>query len=138
MRAERVCVLREGGMGPNTDPSLSFFLSYKRTVADFRRCGKQAPTVYGVPYVSDCVGSNERFHNAEMQQSGNGNGKRFGWGYNDSPDPAAPKLTGDDVAVPVPCDDGSCHTDYISCLMSLSKKAGELRSLLMEAEEAKD
>lgn len=32
-------------------------MNYKRTVEDFKRCGSKAGTVYGLPYVSDCVGS---------------------------------------------------------------------------------
>ena len=108
---------------------MTVLMNYKRTVADFRRCGKQAPTVYGMPYVSDCVGSNERFHNAERASR---NGKRFGWGYNDFPEQATPNLKCEDLALPVPCDDGACHTDYISCLRSLSSTAEELSSQLLE------
>ncbi len=37
---------------------MSVLMNYKRTVEDFKRCGSKAPTVYGLPYVSDCVSSN--------------------------------------------------------------------------------
>jgi hypothetical protein len=36
---------------------MSVLMNYKRTVEDFKRCGSKASTVYGLPYVSDCVGS---------------------------------------------------------------------------------
>lgn len=61
-------------------------MNYKRTVEDFKKCGSKAGTVYGLPYVSDCVGNSEL------------------------------NLKCDDLAYPVPCSDGKCHTDYISCL----------------------
>lgn len=32
-------------------------MNYKRTVEDFKRCGSKSPTMYGLPYVSDCVGN---------------------------------------------------------------------------------
>lgn len=37
---------------------MTVLMNYKRTVEDFKRCGSKSPTVYGLPYVSDCVGSN--------------------------------------------------------------------------------
>jgi hypothetical protein len=36
---------------------MTVLMNYKRTVEDFKRCGSKAPTMYGLPYVSDCVGS---------------------------------------------------------------------------------
>jgi len=62
-------------------------MNYKRTVEDFKKCTSKAPTVYGLPYVSDCVG-----------------------GGVDN------KLSCSDLKLPVPCADGECHSDYISCL----------------------
>lgn len=37
---------------------MTVLMNYKRTVEDFKRCGSKGSTVYGLPYVSDCVGSN--------------------------------------------------------------------------------
>jgi hypothetical protein len=39
---------------------MTVLMNYKRTVEDFKRCGSKAPTVYGLPYVSDCVGGYDR------------------------------------------------------------------------------
>ncbi len=64
-------------------------MNYKRTVQDLGRCGSKAATVYGLPYVSDCID---------------------GLGYKKKPD-ACP-----DLNFAVPCGDGNCHSDYISCL----------------------
>ena len=36
---------------------MTVLMNYKRTVEDFKKCGSKASTVYGLPYVSDCVGS---------------------------------------------------------------------------------
>ena len=35
---------------------MAVLMNYKRTIEDFKKCGKKAGTVYGLPYVSDCVG----------------------------------------------------------------------------------
>ena len=71
---------------------LSILMNYKRTVEDFKRCGPKAGTVYNLPFISDCVG-----------------------------DPKVKgKLSCPDLALPVPCGDGVCHSDYISCLRSLA------------------
>lgn len=64
---------------------MTILMNYKRTVEDFKKCGSKASTVYGLPYVSDCVAP----------------GKSF----------SCP-----DMVLPVPCGDGKCHSDYISCL----------------------
>lgn len=69
---------------------MSALMNYKRTVQDFGRCGQKSKNEYGLPFVSDCVGSEF-------------NGP--------CPDPR----------LPVPCGDGTCHSDYISCLRSLAK-----------------
>jgi hypothetical protein len=46
---------------------MTVLMNYKRTVEDFKRCGSKSPTVYGLPYVSDCVGSNvDRWGGASM------------------------------------------------------------------------
>lgn len=65
---------------------MSVLMNYKRTVEDFKKCGSKASTIYGLPYVSDCVGGADR------------------------------GLSCQDLALPVPCADGNCHSDYISCL----------------------
>lgn len=45
---------------------MTVLMNYKRTVEDFKRCGSKAPTMYGLPYVSDCVGNNvDRYVHAE-------------------------------------------------------------------------
>jgi hypothetical protein len=68
---------------------MTILMNYKRTVEDFKKCSNsKASTVYGLPYVSDCVG-----------------------GSSNSRDLKCP-----DLNLPVPCGDGTCHTDYISCL----------------------
>jgi hypothetical protein len=68
---------------------MTILMNYKRTVEDFKQCtGVKASTVYGLPYVSDCVGGS-----------------------------AIPRsLQCPDLNLPVPCGDGNCHSDYISCL----------------------
>lgn len=68
---------------------MTVLMNYKRTVEDFKRCGSKASTVYGLPYVSDCVAPTSVAN--------------------------APKC-GSDLRYPVPCGDGQCHSDYISCL----------------------
>lgn len=40
---------------------MTILMNYKRTVEDFKRCGTKASTVYGLPFVSDCVGADDRF-----------------------------------------------------------------------------
>ncbi len=72
---------------------LSILMNYKRTVEDFKRCGPKAGTVYNLPFISDCVG-----------------GKDAKGMHVECPD----------LALPVPCGDGTCHSDYISCLHSLA------------------
>jgi hypothetical protein len=67
-------------------------MNYKRTVEDFGLFGSKAATVYGLLYVSNCIGS------ATMMDS-NGN-----------------TLSCPDMQFAVPCGDGHCHSDYISCL----------------------
>ncbi len=85
-------------------------------------------------------------------------GRRFGWGFNDNSATSESasndgsgvttstaakggsssgnnKLKCDELAFPVPCDDGRCHTDYISCLRSLSDKAHELSAALLAGQQ---
>jgi hypothetical protein len=81
---------------PKAYQIMTVLMNYKRTVEDFKRCGSKASTVYGLPFVSDCV--------------------------------APTSLTnvpncGTDLRYPVPCGDGHCHSDYISCLRSLARIA---------------
>mmetsp|Transcript_10162 Transcript_10162/g.30772 ORF Transcript_10162/g.30772 Transcript_10162/m.30772 type:complete len:1687 (-) Transcript_10162:90-5150(-) len=70
---------------------LSVLMNYKRTVQDFGMCGLKAKTAYGFSYVSECV----------QPGSFQGTCER-------------------DTSRPVPCDDGRCHSDYISCLRAVS------------------
>lgn len=42
---------------PQAYQVMTVLMNYKRTVEDFKRCGSKASTVYGLPYVSDCVGT---------------------------------------------------------------------------------
>ena len=86
---------------------MTVLMNYKRTVADFEKCGGKAATVYSLPFVSDCVGR------------GSGRSSISG-GSNSAP----PTCT--EVALPVPCADGRCHGDFISCLRSLSDSAESL------------
>ena len=69
---------------------MEVLFNYKRTVEDFKRCGSKAPNLYNFPFLSDCVGS-EVFR---------------------GPCP--------DTGKHVPCGDGKCHSDYISCLRAMS------------------
>jgi hypothetical protein len=76
---------------PKVYQILSVLMNYKRTVQDFGRCSRdKARTPYGFSHVSDCVDPGAAFEG-----------------------PC------DDPALPVPCADGRCHSDYISCLRSL-------------------
>lgn len=70
---------------------LSVLMNYKRTVQDFGMCGPKAKTVYGFSYVGDCVRPTSFVGACESSS-------RF----------------------PVPCDDGQCHSDFISCLRSIA------------------
>lgn len=72
---------------PKAYQVMAVLMNYKRTIEDFQRCGRKASTVYGLPYVSDCVGG-----------------------------AAGSTKTCPELRKPVPCGDGECHTDYISCL----------------------
>ena len=83
---------------PKTYLLMAVLMNYKRTVEDFKRCGSKASTVYGLPYVSDCVGGSS----------------------------LSKTLKCPDMKEPVPCGDGKCHTDYISCLKSLEVEADKL------------
>jgi len=71
---------------------LSVLMNYKRTVSDFGKCGESAHNPYGFGQVSSCV-KPQTFDGAC-----------------------------DESDVPVPCDDGKCHSDYISCLRALDIK----------------
>jgi hypothetical protein len=105
---------------------MSVLMNYKRTVEDFKRCGSKAPTVYGLPYVSDCVGSNAVYHEKAEGETGH----RFGWGHVDGAEQKTEKLKCPELNKPVPCGDGACHTDYISCLRSLSERAEEISAAI--------
>ena len=106
---------------PKAYKVMTVLMNYKRTVEDFKRCGSKASTVYGLPYVSDCVGQNVKFHNKNVADLG-----RFGWDNFEkgnslkAHNTAESKPKCDDLSFPVPCDDGICHSDYISCLRGLA------------------
>ena len=68
---------------------MAILMNYKRTVEDLGKCGSKASTVYGLPYVSDCIGQILEDHKPEKCP---------------------------DMRFAVPCGDGQCHSDYISCL----------------------
>ena len=85
---------------------LSVLYNYKRTVEDFEKCGRK--------------GKNDPYnfpHVAECVGS-----------WFEGPC--------DDSARPVPCGDGTCHTDYISCLRSLSEKVMEKKRKEMEEDDS--
>mmetsp|Transcript_15321 Transcript_15321/g.47985 ORF Transcript_15321/g.47985 Transcript_15321/m.47985 type:complete len:1499 (-) Transcript_15321:247-4743(-) len=69
---------------------LSLLMNYKRTVQDLGMCGPKAKTPYGFSLVSECVKPKD-FQGVCV-----------------------------DTKYPVPCDDGHCHSDFISCLRSIS------------------
>ena len=76
-------------MIPKAYQVMTVLMNYKRTVEDFKKCSGKANTVYGLPYVADCVGG--YVHEKRLECSS-------------------------DLRYPVPCSDGKCHSDYISCL----------------------
>ena len=90
---------------------MAVLVNYKRTVEDFRRCAQSAKTEYGLSYVSDCVGTKS------FSMLGGSSG-------NFLTDKKA--VSCHSMETPVPCADGRCHTDYISCLRSLSVVAEEI------------
>jgi hypothetical protein len=69
---------------------MEVLFNYKRTVEDFKRCNGKAGNPYNFPFVSDCVAST----------SSNGPCK--------------------ESETPVPCGDGTCRSDYVTCLRALS------------------
>ena len=85
---------------------MAVLMNYKRTVEDFRRCEEKAQTLYNLPFVSDCVGQRSFRYGLHSHTTGKSNVVKC-----------------DDLETPVPCADGTCHSDYISCLRSLSDVA---------------
>lgn len=77
---------------PKAYEVMEVLFNYKRTVEDFKRCNGKAGNPYNFPFVSDCVSS--------------------------------PSFTGPckESQNPVPCGDGTCRSDYVSCLRALSEK----------------
>jgi hypothetical protein len=69
---------------------MEVLFNYKRTLEDFKACKGKGSNPYGFPFVSECVG-----------------GGSFSGPCSDS-------------RAPVPCGDGTCHSDYVSCLRSIS------------------
>lgn len=80
---------------PKAYQVMAVLMNYKRTVEDFKRCGAKASTVYGIAFISDCVGNVKGLKCEELSHA-------------------------------VPCPDGECHTDYISCLRSLTYQASKI------------
>ena len=70
--------------------TLSALMNYKRTVSDLAKCGDRVGNPYNFPFISECVKS-EDF-----------------------------KGPCQDPAAPVPCGDGTCKSDYITCLRALT------------------
>lgn len=83
---------------------MSVLMNYKRTVEDFKRCGSKAPTVYGIGFISDCVGTSKFV------------GTQTYFIYDQYCFTFYRSLTCNELKYPVPCGDGKCHSDYISCL----------------------
>jgi hypothetical protein len=83
---------------PLTYRVLSVLFNYKRTVEDFKRCGPSSHNDYGFPHINSCVGG--KIKNDFVSHGG--------------------KKCKESNA-PVPCGDGTCRSDYISCLKVLSK-----------------
>ena len=73
----------------------------ERTVEDFKRCGPSSHNDYGFPHINSCVGSEKNKKDFLRLSGGNHKCKESN--------------------APVPCGDGSCQSDYISCLTVLSK-----------------
>ena len=86
---------------PLTYRVLSVLFNYKRTVEDFKRCGPSSHNDYGFPHINSCVGSEKNKKDFLRLSGGNHKCKESN--------------------APVPCGDGSCQSDYISCLKVLSK-----------------
>ena len=70
---------------------MEVLFNYKRTIEDLEKCESKASVRYNFPFVSDCVGSDEF--------RGPCKGSQY----------------------PVPCGDGTCHSNYISCLRSMAQ-----------------
>lgn len=75
---------------PKAYEVMEVLFNYKRTVEDFKKCNGKAGNPYNFPFVSDCV--------ATVPSSG----------------PCK------ESERPVPCGDGTCRSDYVSCLRALS------------------
>ena len=83
---------------PKVYQIMSVLFNYKRTVEDFKRCLPKGHNDYGFSHISDCVGG----------KMGEIFKKKGGKKCKES-------------SHQVPCGDGSCQTDYISCLKVMSK-----------------
>ncbi len=77
---------------------LSVLMNYKRTVSDFDRCGSKAGNPYNFAFISECV-KNTVF--------------------------SGPC---DDPEFPVPCADGHCQSDYITCLRAVVEASSSVSS----------
>lgn len=111
---------------------LSVLYNYKRTVSDFGKCGEKAKTQYNFGFVSDCVGVESSDDDAI-----------FSW------DPVQVKEEPKDEPLikppkkcpsskyPVPCPDGNCHTDYITCLRAMEKQNQILGNPQQQKEQKK-
>jgi hypothetical protein len=85
---------------------LEVLFNYKRTIQDFQKCAGRGGNPYNFDFVSECIG----------------------------PGPAGLKCR--DSAFPVPCPDGTCQANYVTCLRTVAEKdeadgkLGEQRSAL--------
>jgi hypothetical protein len=77
---------------PKAYEVMEVLFNYKRTVEDFKKCNGKAGNPYNFPFVSDCVSSSAFTGPCKESQT------------------------------PVPCGDGTCRSDYVSCLRALSEK----------------
>ena len=71
-------------------------MNYKRTVADFGKCGGDFEAKYGVRDVGNCV-IDSAFNSVSAEKC--------------------------NEKYPVPCADGECKSTYVQCLRDLSKQA---------------
>mgnify|MGYP007044696272 CR=1 FL=1 len=95
----------------------------QRTVEDFDKCGAKASNGYNFPFISDCVWSD--FNGKPCVVTcwcGRGGSFVVGETLLIMDLLRMTSLVGpcDDSAYPVPCGDGTCHSDYISCLRALT------------------
>jgi hypothetical protein len=84
-------------------------MNFKRTVEDFHECGKKVHTIYGLPFVSECVGSTTKKRYDHLFSI-------FSYLKKASSPHSLHELKCHRLSHAVPCADGLCHATYISCL----------------------